>query len=196
MRIADINRASVLPVVFIWMGSGCVQPEKVSTGPTFSADSGHTEPGDTVVSNLVSFDAWSALGPDSDPYPSHRTATHNCEESGLLAEEDVLEINTNDCDYAVIGQPIWADIEAGDLVELLMYHSALSSVDEPAEAHFSFHIGDRLFWERTIDIPWASEVYLIPIEVDWSAEAGTQVRVHLHNHGGNSWRVAYLKRTR
>jgi len=151
---------------------------------------------ESVVNELVSFDAWTILDAASDPYPSHRNANHECDESGILAEEDVLEINTNDCDYAVVGQPILGDIRSGDLLELLMYHSALSAVEQPAEAHFSFHIGENVFWERTIDIPWASEVYVVPIEVDWSAEAGTQARVHLHNHGGNSWRVAYLKRTR
>ena len=36
----------------------------------------------------------------------------------------------------------------------------------------------------------------MPIQVDWSLEAGTEARIHLHNHGGNSWRVAYIKRFR
>ena len=57
-------------------------------------------------------------------------------------------------------------------------------------------IGDRVFWERTFAIPLASEVYPVPITVDWAAPEGTPVRIHLHNHGGNSWRVGYLKRLR
>lgn len=152
------------------------------------------ESGDVV--DLVSFDAWAILEASEDPYPGHRTENHTCSPRGVLAEEDVLEVNTNDCGYAVLGQPLSADIEAGDWIELMMYHSALASVDEPAEGHFSLWVGDNLFWERTIAIPAAPEIYPVPMPVTWSASAGEQVRIHLHNHGGNSWRVAYLKRLR
>ena len=77
-----------------------------------------------------------------------------------------------------------------------MYHSALASVDSPAEGHFSLWLGDTEFWGRTIPIPAAAEIYLVPIQVDWSLETGTEARIHVHNHGANSWRVAYIKRYR
>ncbi len=155
-------------------------------------DSGESE----EVVDLVFFDQWTILPEVDDPYPDHRGDYGDCDSSGVLPEDGVLEINTNDCGYAVVGQPLATDIAAGDWVELLMYHSALAAIDEPAEAHFSLWVGDNLYWERNFDIPLAAEVYPVPIIVDWSAPAGTLVRIHLHNHGGNSWGVGYLKRVR
>ena len=76
-----------------------------------------------------------------------------------------------------------------------MYHSALASVEDPAEGHFSLWLGETNSG-RTVAIPAAAEIYLVPIQVDWSLEAGSEARIHLHNHGGNSWRVAYIKRFR
>ena len=177
-------------------GLGCTTLERKQTVDTESTApmQGTTDTAsDNDAVDLVLFDQWGILDSDQDPFPDHRMAHHNCDPSGVLPEDNVLEINTNDCDYAVVGQPLRAPIQSGDMVELLMYHSALSAIDEPAEAHFSVMIGDQTFWDITIDIPWQSEVYLVPIEIDFDGEAGTMVRVHLHNHGGNSWRVAYLK---
>ena len=148
------------------------------------------------VHNLVAFDQWTVLAEADDPFPDHRTEEYNCDPGGVLVEDEVLEINTDDCGYAVVGQPLLTDLQPGDMVELLMYHSALSSIEQDANAHFSIMIGDRMFWDTNIDIPWQSEVYIVPQTIDWHESEGTMVRVHLHNHGGNSWRVGYLKRTR
>ena len=158
-------------------------------------DSGHATDHHSVV-DLVAHDGWKQRPAEDDPFPSHRLASHTCDPDGILPEDGVLEVNTNDCGYAVLGQPILADVRPGDWVELLMYHSALASVDSPAEGHFSLWLGETEFWGRTVAIPAAAEIYLVPIQVDWSLEAGTEARIHLHNHGGNSWRVAYIKRFR
>lgn len=155
-------------------------------------DSGQTE----EVVDLVFFDQWVILPESDDPYPDHRGDYDDCDPGGILPEDGVLEINTNDCGYAVVGQPLSADVVEGDWVELLMYHSALAAIEEPAEAHFSLWVGEHLYWERTFVIPSAAEVYPVPITIDWAAPAGTPVRLHLHNHGGNSWRVGHLKRVR
>jgi hypothetical protein len=160
-----------------------------------TSDSGEAPPSGSIV-DLVRFDQWEQLDASDDPYPSHRNDDHACDDKGILAEENTLEINTGDCGYALVGQPLRADLEAGDWVELMMYHSALASTDPLAEGHFSLWIGEHLYWERTMAIPSAAEVYWVPTAIDWDAEAETMVRLHLHNHGANSWRVAYLRRLR
>jgi hypothetical protein len=144
--------------------------------------------------SLIEFDRWTLLDPERDPSPEHRSPESSCDPGGAIPEEGVFEVNTNDCGYAVLGQPTMHSIAAGDSLELLMYHSALSAIDEPAEGHFSLWIGDTLFWELNVDIPAAAEIYFVPVTVDFDADEGTEVRVHLHNHGGNSWRIAHLKR--
>ena len=194
MPVSHIKLNCICSTVFLLFALACSSEEQTAKETVVqggTVDSGGDE---TVGTDLVFFDQWTLLSEDADPYPTHRTEDHQCDPSGVLPEEGVLEINTNDCGYAVVGQPLHTGLESGDMVELLMYHSALSAVDTPAEAHFSLMIGENLFWESTIQIPWQAEVYIVPITVDWDAEAGTMVKVHLHNHGGNSWRIGYLKR--
>lgn len=173
-------------------GLGC---QSGKSGVNATSDSGFNPDTEDVV-DLVVFDGWELLDAAEDPYPDHKTEDHTCDDRGILAEEDTLEINTNDCGYALVGQPLRAAVVDGDWIELMMYHSALASVEQPAEAHFSLWAGDRVVWERTMAIPSAAEVYWVPMISDWSAPEGTPVRLHLHNHGGNSWRLAYLKRMR
>ena len=188
-------------VILFAFGVGCAAPA-VSSGAALNdpsdSDGIEDETGlfdsDSNAVDLVSYEKWSVLDGSLDPHPEHRTTDHNCDPNGVLAEDEVLEINTNDCGYAIVGQPIQHDVQIGDEVELLLYHSALSSIDQPAEGHFSLWIGDNLFWERTVSIPAASEIYAVPLVVDWAAPAGELARIHLHNHGGNSWRVAYIRR--
>ena len=194
MPTSHLQLNCVCSTVFLLSALACSveeHPSKQATTQNDSTDSGYEQPTGT---DLVFFDQWTILSQDHDPFPHHRTEEHQCDPSGVLAEEGVLEINTNDCGYAVVGQPLQMPIQSGDAIELLMYHSALSAVDVPAEAHFSLMIGENVFWESTIPIPWQAEVYIVPMVIDWDAEAETMVKVHLHNHGGNSWRVGYLKR--
>ena len=144
--------------------------------------------------SLVNFDQWTLLDADRDPTPEHRSPDSSCAPRGVIPEDGVIEVNTNDCGYALLGQPITHPIAAGDTVELLMYHSALSALEEPTEGHFSLWIGDALLWELNVSIPAAAEIYFVPVTVDFDVDPATEVRVHLHNHGGNSWRIGHLKR--
>ena len=169
---------------------GCTNPG----GPGDKGEDTDTADTDVVALTIVEFDRWILLEAEKDPTPAHRDAESSCDPGGVLPEEGVLEVNTNDCGYAVLGQPTLHAIAAGDTLELLMYHSALSAIDEPTEGHFSLWIGDAMFWELNVAIPAAAEIYLVPVTVDFDAAQSTDVRVHLHNHGGNSWRIGHLKR--
>jgi len=183
---------AVIACMLALLWAGCSDPTHKTADYD---DSGAAHSNEPIV-DLVSFDRWVQMDASHDPYPSHRNDEHSCDDKGILAEENTLEINTGDCGYAVVGQPLRAELEPDDWVELMMYHSALASTDPLAEGHFSLWIGEQLYWERTMAIPSSAEVYWIPIAIDWGAETGTMVRLHLHNHGANSWRVAYLRRLR
>lgn len=144
---------------------------------------------------MVRFDQW-VDSPGHDPYPTHREPHHQCDPAGVLAEDDTLEVQTGDCNYVNAVQPMLAAVAEGDWLELLMYHSSLVSPDGPGAAHFSLWVGDNSFWDHAIAIPAAGEVYAIQMQSTWSAPAEAPVTVHLHNHGANSWRVAYFRRLR
>ena len=146
--------------------------------------------------DLVLASDWAVLESSDDPYPSHGEPDEDCNTKGVNHEDGVVEVNTNDCSYALLGQDLRAEVLAGDWLDLMMYHSALAAVDTPAEGHFSPWVGDQQYWEANIPIPAAAEIYSVVMPVEWSALAGDPVRVHLHNHGGNSWRIAHLRRLR
>ncbi len=197
MHIDQTNLSSIWRGTALCLGFlvACRPAPSSTTPPKDSAESSEMSAGMTTV-DLVTHDGWSLIDAGADPYPSHRTPTYTCDQRGVVPEDGVLEINTNDCGYALLGQPILSDIQAGDRVELLMYHSALASTEATAEAHFSLWLGPHEFWGRTVAIPAAAEVYPVPLEVDFDLAAGSPAIIHLHNHGGNSWRVASLRRSR
>ena len=102
-------------------GVSCT-PSPISTGNQISdnenttQNQGETGLSDTIYDTLdiVSFDKWTILDDQLDPYPDHKMFDHNCDPKGVLAEDEVLEINTNDCSYAIVGQPLAHDVLEGD----------------------------------------------------------------------------------
>lgn len=173
---------------------GCTATSDNQDKASDTAPGGESADTGVVAVPLVDFDQWTLLGPDRDPTPEHRSPDSSCAPRGVIPEDGVLEVNTNDCGYALLGQPIIHPIAAGDTVELLMYHSALSALEEPTEGHFSLWLGDALLWDLNVSIPAAAEIYFIPVTIDFDVARSTEVRIHLHNHGGNSWRIGHLKR--
>jgi len=164
---------------------------KTSTGLTDSAEA--DLPG---TEDLTLPEDWAALPEASDPFPDHRPESVDCDEAGWHEEDGVLEVETNLCNYASLVQLSQADVLPGDGIELLVYHSALSSVDEPAEAHFAVLLDGTVLWEETIPIPSASEIYTPDLQATAAVVQGTPIVVHLHNHGGNAWKLGHLRRVR
>ncbi len=167
------------------------QPDPIDTGTAPPVDSGPAE--DEV--DLVAATAWQPTHTSDDPVPSHQPDPIECEADSVRVENGLLEIQTNDCNYALIGQPLLHDIQVGDTIDLLVYHSSLSA-NEPAEGHVLVSIGGMVVWEKTVPIPSTSEVYPFTTTATQAIPAGTQAIVHLHNHGGNSWKLAHLRRQR
>jgi hypothetical protein len=174
---------------------GCTSTEKYGQNTINGADTGPVWP-DGDQEDLVLASNWTVLESSDDPYPSHGEPDEDCDAKGVTHEDGVIEVNTNDCSYVILGQGLRTEVRAGDWIDLLMYHSALAAVDTPAEGHFSLWVGGQQYWEANIPIPAAAEIYSVVMPVEWSALASDPVRVHLHNHGGNSWRIAHLRRLR
>ena len=172
-----------------------IGPEKSQVPQTDSASQPTEETGSPAKNTvaLITENDWSELPAEDDPFPSHRPDPVQCDPDGWHPEDGVLEIETNLCNYASLTQPSLASVEAGDTLDLLVYHSALAA-PEPAEAHISILLGADVIWEANIPIPSISEIYSSTLTAPSAAPAGTPVVIHLHNHGGNAWKVAHLKR--
>ena len=154
---------------------------------------GCTADPEPVEPNLIDHGAWSVLDADEDPYSEHRPADDSCPESAVTLEGTTLEVDTGLCLYATFEQPALIDADAGTPMESLIWHSTLASVD-PAEAHILLEVNGEAVRDEVIAIPAQAEV----LGDDWSPSsdiaAGDPVRLHLHNHGANTWNIGYLRR--
>jgi hypothetical protein len=183
------------------LGIGCsgADPASSSSTSTTSGDGAETgvaasgtaagstggAPGPGV--SLVTIDAWTLEDPAADPW-SDRPADAACE-AGYGPEDGVFEVDTEVCAYGTFVQPSLVDVAAGDTLELILIHDALWSEDEGAVAHIAVAIGGVPAWETSIEIPALSDLVRPTFEAPLDAPAGSDVHVHVHNHGYNNYRV-------
>lgn len=113
---------------------------------------------------------------------------------GWWMEGPYLEVNTGDCRWFLMHQPLPARSRGSRLTGGLAWDD-LANVDEEArppsetpEGLAQIFVGDTLVWEHRQPIP--SPPGFTPIEAPLPAglPAGTPVYLHLRNHGINHWR--------
>lgn len=130
--------------------------------------------------------------PELDPFPAHRPASVRCSADATSLEVDgVLEIDSNLCNYFILTQPLRVDVEAGDSVDVEFWHFELTHF-EPAAAHVAVALGGDIVWELEVPIPHEAYSYEARWIADRDYSAGTQVTIHLHNHGKNNYRFLPL----
>lgn len=180
-----------------WFGSalalGCVRPDAEDGETTTSTESGESGEGGEFAS-LIDHLLWEDVDPADDPLPDHRPEMVVC---GLAAwyyepESAALEIDTNVCNYLEVGQPSLVAVEQGQTMQVILYHFDLVAL-EPATAHVAILLDGQVLWEREIAIPGEADVYVEEFESPISAELGSPVVLHLHNHGQNTWRLQELQ---
>jgi hypothetical protein len=135
---------------------------------------------------------WTLLAPADDPWATHADPLAPCDPRGLKDEGDFFEIDTRVCGAATVQQPLGTDIHAGDRLEALVWHLDLVA-DSPATGHVVLTVGDEVLLEQDVPIPSAERLYDVRLVATFDAPAGAPVRFHVHNHGYNNWRLAYLR---
>lgn len=135
---------------------------------------------------------WTLLAPTDDPWADHGDPLAPCDPLGLRDETDYFEIDTRVCGAATVTQPLGVEIRAGDRLEALVWHLDLVA-DTPARGHVVLAVGDHVLLEEDVPIPSAERLYDVRQVATFDAPAGTPVRFHVHNHGYNNWRLAYLR---
>lgn len=149
----------------------------------------------TEAGSIVDHALWEYVPLESDPFKEFAPDEVVCAEGGYKAEgegqDQILEIDTGICNFVTLEQPLPRSLKAGDTLEWSLWHLTLVYL-EPAEAYVALTIGDTLLWERTMPIPSPAAAYSEELGVPLDLEAGTPIRVHLHNHGNNSWRFHKL----
>lgn len=137
--------------------------------------------------------AFSALMPaelrpaESDPLNSHRPESVDCPAAAWGEEFGSFEVQTGVCNYGAFVQPLPQPIQAGDLVEITVWHDFLDAA-EPATGHVAVWLGDQVIWEEEVAIPAQSSTLSASVAIDFEPAADAKLGLHLHNHGFNSWR--------
>ena len=131
-------------------------------------------------------DAWRSVEADGDPLAEHRPDVIDCPLASWRPEDGGLEVQTGVCDYLALMQPSSVALDEGDRVIVDLWHDALDAA-APATGHVAVLIGDVLIGEATAVIPTQAEALRFEWTVDRPLPAGSEVHLHLHNHGYNSW---------
>jgi hypothetical protein len=189
LRVAP-NRCERGVIVGLWLGAAAclpVGPAPVEGESESSESSGTT--GEFV--SLIEHELWVQLDAADDPLAEHRPAEVVCGIAGWYIENEIVEIDTNFCNYLALGQPSLAAITEGRLVRLGFYHFDLVA-PEPALAHIAMLADGEVLWEQEIEIPGAAMVYELEFEAPFSTPVGAELVFHLHNHGQNTWALQAL----
>ncbi|MCB9680828.1 MAG: hypothetical protein H6733_05085 [Alphaproteobacteria bacterium] len=147
------------------------------------------------VVDVIDPAAWVPVDRDDDPLASHRPPVDWCPTSTWGEEDGALEVQTGACPYLYVVQADVADLQPGDRLVGAVWHADLDAAS-PAQGHVALLVGDRVVWERTVDIPGAAAAYDVDVVLPDDLPTGAPLGVHLHNHGYNAWKVGMLSRER
>jgi hypothetical protein len=134
---------------------------------------------------------WRNYAPELDPLPSHQPEQLRCSIAGWFVERGSLEVSTVDCNYLLVEHPAQVAVPEGSMVQLELVHFDLLA-PEPATAHVALFFADVLQWELEIPIPGLAYVYKESFRATRALAKGDPIRLHLHNHGQNTWLLESL----
>jgi hypothetical protein len=171
---------------------GACDPDPTSEGA--EASEGETEDDGvrTEPIDLADPAAWLATSPDLDPLAEHRPESVICPSAAYGLEFGVLEVDTGQCNYLSVAQPLAHAITPGDPLRVTVWWQTLIA-DAPAEGHLALVVDDQLLWEAHVAIPGEADLRQIEFVSPIAAEAGDVLTFHLHNHGYNSWTLGGLE---
>lgn len=151
--------------------------------------------GDCDPVALAAAGAWQLADAADDPFADHRPTDPACPAWALTTEGESLEVDTGECGYATLVQPLPVALRAGDTLTATIAWFDLVA-EAPAEAHVALALGGATLWEATVPIPSATRVEAIAVALPADAPAGTPLAFHVHNHGANSWFITAVEGTR
>ena len=137
---------------------------------------------------LVVKEGWVEVARAQDPLNAEVSDDPGCSDAGLTVEPGGFEVNTDDCGYATVAAPLLVEIAPGDEVSFIVTHSALIA-DEPAKAHVAFWLGTEVVTRASKPIPSPSGFFELSWTSTVSLPAGTDLGLHVRNHGKNAYVV-------
>ncbi len=136
-------------------------------------------------------DAWVLLDPGEAPVDPDGVP---CTPLDFDAESGGFEVRTEACDGATFGQPLLAELRAGDRVAIGASHLDLWAPEGEAVAELVLGVGPRELWRAEVPIPSAAAVISAEVAAPADAEVGDPVWYAVLNHGRNSYVLTYVER--
>lgn len=184
------------------VGQGCAGGDRESRG-----DGETLSPGDAAVASmadaaaspprklrLVDHLGWTRFDAQLDPLAAHQPAQIQCPESAAFVEFDAFEVDTTRCNYVLAQHGSRANVPVGTTVSLTLLHYDLLA-PEPAQAHIAILFGSDLQWETTLAIPATGRALEASFVTTRALAMDEPIRLHLHNHGGNTYLLYDLEVT-
>jgi hypothetical protein len=125
-------------------------------------------------------------------FPEHQPEQIDCPVTAFQVEIDQLEIQTDNCNYAIVEWVTQRFVPKDTILEALVLHTGLWALEE-GTAHFALSIEGDVFWEESPPIPSNTEFFFHEMIWPKSIPTGTIVQLHLHNHGANDWKMGYFQ---
>jgi hypothetical protein len=166
------------------LACACTPPGAEDSETT--TETGETDEGDGWVALIDHLQWQQIVDAADDPLADHRPETIDCGADGWLIEESTIEVRTDFCNYLAVAQPSLVALEQGQLVQVIFYHFDLVA-PEPALGHVALLVDGQMLWEQEIAIPGEVRVFMEEFPSPVSADLGSQVVFHVHNHGPNAW---------
>ncbi len=147
-----------------------------------------------ATAELVDELAWAPVADADDPFVHLRPQGRTCDPEGIFVEDGLLEVDTLRCPWATVSQPSPIDLQPGDELSALVFHGPLVS-DPPSEGQVLLRLASIDLIDEVVAIPAGTALYERSEVVQDPIAAGTPIYFHVHNHGGNDWRMSHLRVT-
>ncbi|MCP4498371.1 MAG: hypothetical protein GY822_00185 [Deltaproteobacteria bacterium] len=155
-------------------------------------------PRDPTPVDVVDNTLWMVVQPEDDVLSSHQPEVIECPgwAHGIesLGADTLFELETGDCNYANFSQVTLVDLRPGDVFLPYIWHLGLWA-PEPATAHVALIIDGVVVWEEHLEVPSSALILQPEVVVQEYFVQGSEVVLHIHNHGVNAWRLLSIKRT-
>lgn len=171
------------------LGAGCETSSEApgdATAMDASTDAGPDE------SLLIDHQSWQRYDQALDPLLAEQPAELACGIAGFFVERGELEVDTKRCNYLLAEHPALLSVRQGQRVSLEFRHYDLAA-EEPAQAHIALLFEDQLQWETWLPIPSAADTIHADFTATTDLVVGDMIRLHLHNHGQNTYTFAWLR---
>lgn len=147
-----------------------------------------------AVELLVDHGAWSLVAEaESDPFAvgRGRPTVHACQDAAYFEPmPGTLEVELAYCRerYVSLHQATLVELRAGDHVSFTLSHLLLRPLTEDVtEAYVALAVDGVVVWDQTIQILAVGNSYSIDAQLSAEFAAGSDVVLHLDNHGENSY---------